>query len=628
MPSRKREASTPSAARRPKRIDIKEAVEVMCRICPLSSQQEEACAIALDEQHVKLIAPLSSRQHGGQTPEESIYKFTYVFDEEDSQKSVFGRCALDLVQEVIRGRNALLFTYGVSGSGKTYTMTGNTAEDSLGILPRALDVLFNSLPNVADKCIFCPDCKNGFVVLSELEASLSRRMTAVQPSGSLESLNRFVESRRVSGASTGMVYAVFVSYVEVYNDLCYDLLADPVTRNDGIRVLPSKDIRMGPKNSVYVDGVVEVEVQSSGEALEQFFRGQERRNVADTLLNKASSRSHSIFNIRLVMAPCQPGLFYPQSDPAQAIHISQLSLVDLAGSERTKRTCNEGIRLTETGKINQSLLVLRQCFDKLRANQCGTAQSVQVPYRDSKLTYLFKNFFEGSGKVRMIVCVNPRPDDYCENLSVMSFAEVSQKVFVTSGEQVQLPVGNKDSVDRRHFLQWMSEVESDETTGSFRSCECAPSFDLESSDDTHSLERLRAYFLASERTRNEKLKEWEQKDRDFELQLRRMLYKADTMCGRLQDSKRELEEANQMIIHLNSQIRQLRVGCKAGAHESFRRRSKSAHMVGTWNRALPALPPHMQRAAMRALKLSSRSTQLDNAVAGDMPITHEDVSRN
>lgn len=46
--------------------------------------------------------------------------------------------------------------------------------------------------------------------------------------------------------------------------------------------------------------------------------------------------------------------------------VSQLSLVDLAGSERTKRTGNEGVRLVETGKINTSLMVLRQCFKSLR----------------------------------------------------------------------------------------------------------------------------------------------------------------------------------------------------------------------------------------------------------------------
>lgn len=39
-----------------------------------------------------------------------------------------------------------------------------------------------------------------------------------------------------------------------------------------------------------------------------------------------------------------------------------------------------------------------------------------VPYRDSKVTHLFKNYFDGEGKVRMVVCVNPKADDYEETL--------------------------------------------------------------------------------------------------------------------------------------------------------------------------------------------------------------------
>lgn len=37
----------------------------------------------------------------------------------------------------------LLFTYGVTGSGKTFTMTGSPGEG--GLLPRSLDMLFNSI---------------------------------------------------------------------------------------------------------------------------------------------------------------------------------------------------------------------------------------------------------------------------------------------------------------------------------------------------------------------------------------------------------------------------------------------------------------------------------------------------
>lgn len=51
---------------------------------------------------------------------------------------------------------------------------------------------------------------------------------------------------------------------------------------------------------MYVHGVTEIEVKSSEEAFEIFQRGQRRRRVAHTALNAESSRSHSVFTIRLV----------------------------------------------------------------------------------------------------------------------------------------------------------------------------------------------------------------------------------------------------------------------------------------------------------------------------------------
>jgi kinesin family protein 23 len=53
-----------------------------------------------------------------------------------------------------------------------------------------------------------------------------------------------------------------------------------------------------------------------------------------------------------------------------------------------------------------------------------------VPYRDSKLTHLFKNYFDGEGQVKMIVCINPRAEDYDESLHVMKFAEITQEVQI------------------------------------------------------------------------------------------------------------------------------------------------------------------------------------------------------
>ena len=77
-----------------------------------------------------------------------------------------------------------------------------------------------------------------------------------------------------------------------------------------------------------------------------------------------------------------------------------------------------GERLAEANSINQSLMNLRQCIDVLRRNQKSTSNVEQVPYRQSKLTHLFKTYLEGNGKIRMVICVNPKPDDYDENLVI------------------------------------------------------------------------------------------------------------------------------------------------------------------------------------------------------------------
>jgi len=83
------------------------------------------------------------------------------------------------------------------------------------------------------------------------------------------------------------------------------------------------------------------------------------------------------------------------------------------------------------GNINNSLLTLRTCLETLRENQL-TGGNKLIPYRESKLTQLFKSYFDGEGTVKMIVCVNPRADDYDETAHVLKFAELTQEVQVGS----------------------------------------------------------------------------------------------------------------------------------------------------------------------------------------------------
>ncbi|KAK7945007.1 hypothetical protein WMY93_000735 [Mugilogobius chulae] len=49
----------------------------------------------------------------------------------------------ELVRDVLTGANSLVFTYGVTNAGKTFTFLGPEADP--GLLPRALSTIFNSI---------------------------------------------------------------------------------------------------------------------------------------------------------------------------------------------------------------------------------------------------------------------------------------------------------------------------------------------------------------------------------------------------------------------------------------------------------------------------------------------------
>uniref|UniRef100_A0A8C4WJ93 Kinesin-like protein n=1 Tax=Gopherus evgoodei TaxID=1825980 RepID=A0A8C4WJ93_9SAUR len=380
------------------------------------------------------------------------YTFKEVFGTLVTQKALFDVVARPLVEDLIRGKNGLLFTYGVTGSGKTHTMTGSPGDG--GLLPRCLDMIFNSIgPFQAKRFVFKVDDKNGVDVQCEVDALLERQKRDAMPIPKTLSGKRQIDPEfadmisvrdhcKVEEVEEDNVYSVFVSYIEIYNNYIYDLLEeipfDPIkpkwnscntpVRNGDFIPPQSKVLREDQNHNMYVIGCTEVEVKSTEEAFEVFWRGQKKRRIANTQLNRESSRSHSVFMIKLVQAPLDADGDNVLQEREQ-ITLSQLSLVDLAGSERTNRTKAEGNRLREAGNINQSLMTLRTCIEVLRENQIyGTNK--MVPYRDSKLTHLFKNYFDGEGKVRMIVCVNPKAEDYEESLQVMRFAEMTQEVEV------------------------------------------------------------------------------------------------------------------------------------------------------------------------------------------------------
>ena len=274
-------------------------------------------------------------------------------------------------------------------------------------------------------------------------------------------------------------YAVWVSYIEVYNEKVFDLLSDDssekedetvgngIPRSNTTRNVPrststwqnlaslatssSTDVLLVKRKALglksdpdtggkYVGGLQTVRVRSTEEAKRVFRTGNINRRVFGTLANAVSSRSHGIFTINVVRA---------HKADSEDVTVSRLSIVDLAGSERSKNTQTTGERLKEAGNINKSLMVLGQCMEALRSNQRRLAASLSapgrgtldgqnssnvklaiVPFRHSKLTELFQDFFVGEreGKAVMIVNVNPYDTGFDENSHVMRFAALAREV--------------------------------------------------------------------------------------------------------------------------------------------------------------------------------------------------------
>ncbi|XP_077105022.1 kinesin-like protein KIF23 isoform X3 [Siphateles boraxobius] len=416
----------------------KDPVGVYCRVRPLGADDDECCIEVISNTTIQLHAPDGLKANRNGEFKETQYSFKKVFGIKTTQRELFEDVAKPLVEDLIHCKNGLLFTYGVTGSGKTHTMTGSPGQG--GLLPRSLDMIFNSIgPYQAKRYVFKPDDKNGMEVQNQVDALLDRQKRDSQSTVPKTPTTRRIDPEfadmispedacRADGVDEDSSYSVFVSYIEIYNNYIYDLLEE--TPFDPIKPKPpqSKILREDQNHNMYVAGCTEVEVKSTEEAFEVFWRGQKKRRIANTQLNRESSRSHSVFIVKLAQAPLDADGDNVLQDKNQ-VNVSQLCLVDLAGSERTSRTRAEGSRLREAGNINQSLMTLRTCIEVLRENQmCGTNK--MVPYRDSKVTHLFKNYFDGEGKVRMVVCVNPKADDYEETLLVMRFAEMTQEVEV------------------------------------------------------------------------------------------------------------------------------------------------------------------------------------------------------
>ncbi|NP_001154942.1 kinesin-like protein KIF20A [Danio rerio] len=447
-------------SRRGSTDDGSDKLKVFLRIRPLTEAEkdrgeEQGCVNVQSEDNLLLKAPKDSRnmKSAERGVAQSVHKFTFtkIFGPQTSQQEVYDHTIREMVRDVLRGENRLLYTYGVTNSGKTYTIQGAGAE--AGLLPRALVSVFLKLSGrlytaMDLKPVLSQEVRK--LDVGEVRAEEMRRDALLKEDESNQSRLRAGLSwdSGISGLSAtshiatqledsdgvcleanglclsggedleeGVQFSVWVSFYEIYNEFLYDLLDAPPSLQSRKRVtLRLSDDKHG---NPYVKDLTWIQVHSAEEAWKVLKVGQRNQSFASTHLNHNSSRSHSIFTIRVLHVKPQLG---------QVTRISELSVCDLAGSERCKAQQN-GERMKEANNINTSLLTLGRCITALRHNQTNKSRPpVVVPFRDSKLTRVLQSFFCGHGRSCMVVNINPCASTYDETLQALKFSAIATQL--------------------------------------------------------------------------------------------------------------------------------------------------------------------------------------------------------
>jgi kinesin family member C1 len=331
--------------------ELKGNIRVMCRVRPvLDATEGDAANLSFPDEKtsatIDVQGPEEKSALGVVSRRRFPFDFDRVFDTGIQNEEIFGEIS-QLVQSTLDGYNVCIFCYGQTGSGKTYTMS---AED--GMIPRATHMIYDTITKLKEK---------------------------------------------------SWTYTMVGSFIEVYNEDLYDLLT-PNSRDDGRKKLQIKHDEASKTTTV--TNCKTVCLDSPDKVENMLSEAQKNRSVAATKANERSSRSHSVFVLRLVGENSATG------ERCEGT----LNLVDLAGSERVKHSGAEGDRMKEAQSINKSLSCLGDVIDALGKN------SAHVPYRNSKLTHLLQYSLGGNSKTLMFVMVSPLEAHLNETLSSLRFA--------------------------------------------------------------------------------------------------------------------------------------------------------------------------------------------------------------
>ncbi|XP_005081088.1 kinesin-like protein KIF17 isoform X2 [Mesocricetus auratus] len=332
-----------------------ESVKVVVRCRPMNQRERElSCLPVVTVDCARGQCFIQNPGAADEPPKQFTFDGAYYMDHFTEQ--IYNEIAYPLVEGVTEGYNGTIFAYGQTGSGKSFTMQGLPDPPcQRGIIPRAFEHVFESV-----QC------------------------------------------------AENTKFLVRASYLEIYNEDVRDLL--------GADTKQKLELKEHPEKGVYVKGLSMHTVHNVAQCERVMETGWKNRAVGYTLMNKDSSRSHSIFTINIE-------IYAVDERGKDHLRAGKLNLVDLAGSERQSKTGATGERLKEATKINLSLSALGNVISALVDGRCK-----HIPYRDSKLTRLLQDSLGGNTKTLMVACLSPADNNYDESLSTLRYANRAKNI--------------------------------------------------------------------------------------------------------------------------------------------------------------------------------------------------------
>ena len=298
-------------------------IQVYLRVRPPNSgevQRGENCSVVHTDPTDKRLVTLGDSK--------DPKTFSEVFRQDVKQSYVFEQVAKKAVEDAFEGYHGMVFVYGQTGTGKTFTMSNKSDNPELeGMLQRSVGMVFNKI--VADK----------------------------------------------AGD-----YDVQCQFIQIYREVIQDLFDANRTENEKkIAIRDDPDVEGG----VYLTPVKTMPVYGPGTsaadgiktALHLFKKGDANRAVTATNMNDVSSRSHTVFTLFINRRNKMTEADYENDNVNKEEFKGRLILVDLAGCERQKKTGATGQALHEANSINGSLLILGKCIAAL------TDPKLFVPFR-------------------------------------------------------------------------------------------------------------------------------------------------------------------------------------------------------------------------------------------------------